>query len=422
MNVNGRAELSIAKDLFRKLQEIGEDGVGITRDSYGIGESAAFDLMETEAGRHGLDTERDAAGNLVITLQSQNPERPAIACGSHLDSVRHGGNFDGAAGVVAGFLALVRMRADGFIPNRPLRLYALRAEESAAFGIPNLGASALFGGVTVDQLNSLHSVSKRTLREAMREVGADVSRIERGDVLLDPSSLHAWLEVHIEQGPVLTARNLPVAVVTGIRGNVRHRRVTCLGETGHSGAVPLNLRHDAVFAVAELLHCLDLRSRAIIAAGDDFVFTTGILETDSTNHSITRIPETVNFSFDARSQSIGTLDAFHSFFIAECFRLERERGVHFIIDQRIDTPPAIMDANWISRLCKALRKFGVSGEPIPSGAGHDSAIFANVGVPSGMLFIRNQNGSHNPQEAMDLEDFMCAYQVLHLVLTTELKG
>jgi len=124
----------LAENLFATLRQVTGDGVGITRDSYGRGESAALDIIETAARAYGLEATRDAAANLAVTLPGSDPELPVLACGSHLDSVPQGGNYDGAAGVIAGLLALIRMRAEGFVPRRTIRLYGLRGEESAAFG------------------------------------------------------------------------------------------------------------------------------------------------------------------------------------------------------------------------------------------------------------------------------------------------
>ncbi|HEY8287863.1 MAG TPA: Zn-dependent hydrolase [Acetobacteraceae bacterium] len=410
------AGLALAEALFAALRRAGDDGVGITRDSYGAGESVALDLVENAARAHGLDTARDAAANLVVTLPGNDPALPALACGSHLDSVPQGGNYDGAAGVIAGLIALTRMRTENFVPRRAIRLYALRGEESAAFGRAYMGSSALFGLLTQADLALPHAVTGRPLRDCLRDVGAAVERIERGEVLLQPASLAGWLELHIEQGPVLVARKLPVATVTGIRGNVRHRTVTCVGEAGHSGAVPRWLRHDAVFAVADLLHRLDNHWQVLIGQGHDLVVTTGVLGTDPAEHAIARIPGKVRFSFEARSQSQATIDAFHELFEEECRRIEEDRGVRFEMDRRLDTAPAIMDAAWIGRLRAAVQRLELVDEPMASGAGHDAAVFANAGVPSVMVFVRNENGSHNPREAMEMEDFMLGAEVLRLGL------
>ena len=410
----GRA---LAEELFAALRRAGDDGVGITRDSYGAGESAALDIVEAAARARGLDTARDAGANLVVTLAGSDPSLPVLACGSHLDSVPQGGNYDGAAGVIAGLLALARMRAEGVVPRRGIRLYGLRGEESAAFGRAYMGSSALFGLLTPADLALPHAVTGRSLGDCMAGVGAEVARIERGEALLDPASVAAWLELHIEQGPVLVARALPVSIVTGIRGNLRHRAVTCLGEAGHSGAVPRWLRHDAVFATADLLHRLDGHWQVLLGQGHDLVVTAGVLGTDPAEHAIARIPGRLRFSFEARSQSEATLEAFHALFEEECRRIEEERGVRFVAERRLDTAPAVMDPGWVGRLRGILRRLGLPDEPMASGAGHDAAVFANAGVPSAMIFVRNEHGSHNPREAMGMEDFMAGAEVLRLALT-----
>jgi beta-ureidopropionase / N-carbamoyl-L-amino-acid hydrolase len=409
----GRA---LAEHLFASLRETTTDGVGITRDSYGVGESAALDIVETAARTRQLATNRDEAANLVVTLPGADPALPFLACGSHLDSVPRGGNYDGAAGVIAGLMALVRLRQDGIVPRRTIRLYALRGEESAAFGRAYIGSSALFGQLTEEDLALPHAVTGRPLRDCIASTGAAIERIAAGERLLDPATVHAWLELHIEQGPVLIARDLPVAAVTGIRGNVRHRSVTCLGEAGHSGTVPRWLRRDAVFATAELLTHLDGHWQSLLGQGQDLVVTTGVLGTDPAEHAIARIPGTVRFSFEARSQSLATLDAFHALLLEECQRIEESRGVRFEIDRRLDTAPATMDPVWVDRLRAAIRLLGLDDEPMASGAGHDAAVFANAGVPSAMVFVRNQNGSHNPHEDMAMDDFLAGADVLRLSL------
>jgi beta-ureidopropionase / N-carbamoyl-L-amino-acid hydrolase len=279
-----------------------------------------------------------------------------------------------------------------------------------------MGPSALFGLLTEADLATKDSDGKFTLGEAMRSVGADVDRIEKGERLIDPKSIAAWLELHIEQGPVLTARELPIGIVTGIRGNVRHRVVECVGAAGHSGAVPRWLRHDAVFATSELISHLDHHWRTMLERGRDLVITAGIVGTDPNEHAIARIPGKMRFSLEFRSQSKETLEAFYDLFLSECQMVGEQRGVEFKLDRRLETAPATMDATWIERLRAAARGLGLPDEPMPSGAGHDAAVFANQGVPSSMIFVRNQNGSHNPDEAMEIDDFVAGVEVMSAAL------
>jgi N-carbamoyl-L-amino-acid hydrolase len=150
----------------------------------------------------------------------------------------------------------------------------------------------------------------------------------------------------------------------------------------------------------------------LLERGTDLVVTTGIVGTDPAEHSISRIPGRVGFSLEARSKSQDTLEAFYQLVRAECTAISRERGVAFEFDRRLASDPAIMDPGLCALMSQACTAQGTAFEPIPSGAGHDAALFANAGVPSGMLFVRNQNGSHNPHEAMEIEDFMLGVEAL----------
>lgn len=414
--IDTNADEELAEKLFSELRRQTGDGVGISRAAYGDSETAALNIIEAEAMLHGLEAERDAGANLVITLQGTNPDLPFIACGSHLDSVPQGGNYDGAAGVIAGLAVVAGYKRQGFKPERSIKVFGLRGEESARFGKAYMGSNALFGQLTADDLASVDETSGKTLAECMREVGVDIERVRKGEPLLDASSVAAWIELHIEQGPVLVARDLPIGIVTGIRGNVRHRLVECLGEAGHSGAVPRWLRRDAVFATAELISHLDRHWRTLLERGRDIVITSGVLGTDPSEHAIARIPGAVRFSFEIRSQSKETLEAFYDLFLSECQLVADERGVQFNLDRRLESAPGVMDKGWIERLKVAARRLNLSEEEMPSGAGHDAAVFANAGIPSAMIFVRNQNGSHNPEEAMKISDFVAGVAVMRAAI------
>jgi len=407
---------ALAEQMFDALRAASSDGVGVTRASYGEGESAALDIVDAKAQALGLRTERDAGANLVVTLEGSEPHLPYLACGSHLDSVPQGGNFDGAAGVIAGLTVLAGLKNSGFRPRRTVKLFALRGEESARFGKAYIGSSALFGLLTASDLATRATDSASTLAECMRAVGADVARIEKGQPLLDPGKIAVWLELHIEQGPVLVARDLPLGIVTGIRGNIRHRSVECIGTAGHSGAVPRWLRHDAMFATSELISHLDHHWRTLLERGRDLVITVGVVTTDPREHAIARIPGRLRFSFELRSQSKETLESFYDLFLSECQLVGEERGVEFKLDRRVDSAPAVMDAGWIERLQVAAAALGLPAEKMPSGAGHDAAVFANQGVSSAMIFVRNEHGSHNPEEAMTIDDFLAGVEVMAAAL------
>ncbi|WP_408160611.1 hydantoinase/carbamoylase family amidase [Herbaspirillum lusitanum] len=397
--------------ILDEVAALTRDGEGITRESYGKGEELAMQAIENYAQTMGLIAERDAVQNLWLRLPEDKRDAPAVVIGSHLDSVPQGGNFDGLAGVVAGMLVLDRLR-DDIESAPPVRVLALRGEESAWYGKAYTGSLALLGQLPASALQLRHRSGTGTLGEALAACGADVDAIERGKAAVDPKRIAAYLELHIEQGPVMITRGWPTAIVTGIRGNMRHNRVTCIGETGHSGAVPRWLRKDAVLAVAELLSRMDEHWRVLLQMGMDLVMTTGICTTPANSHAVSVIPGEVQFSFEVRSQDKDTLERFYQLMQDECSAIARERGVSFEFDQRLYSAPATMDAGWIKAFEEAASVSGASAVHIPSGAGHDAAVFANAGIPSGMVFIRNANGSHNVHEAMDTADMMQGVELL----------
>jgi N-carbamoyl-L-amino-acid hydrolase len=414
---NAADPAKLAAELFDALHRMSFDGVGITRASYDAGEQAALDFLAQWARDEGFAVSWDRAANLVVELAGADPALPAMACGSHCDSVPQGGNFDGAAGVIAGLLCLHRLKRDGQTPPRSIRVYGLRGEESPWFGKPYLGSSALFGKLEPGDLARPHRETRKPLSDYMAAAGADVAAIAAGETLIDPKSLAAFIELHIEQGPVLVDRSLPVGVVTGIRGNIRHLKVKCVGEAGHSGTVPRWLRHDAVLAVADLLMRLDEHWRVLMERGIDLVITSGIFTTDPSRHAMSRIPGEVEFSLEFRSQSLETLETFYRLVQTECDGVAKARGVRFEFDGRVFSQPEKVPDRWIDHLDRLAAELKIPSCRLPSGAGHDAVMFAGAGIPASMIFVRNAHGSHNPREAMTIDDFMKGVDLLHAALT-----
>lgn len=403
----------LAANLFDELRVRSFDGVGITRECYDEGENAAMELFRDFAERNGLKVRTDGAAHLSITLPGDDGTKPGLILASHADSVPQGGNFDGAAGVVAAILTLVRLAREGVRTPVPVRAMVLRGEESAFYGRANIGSRILLGELDPRDLEAKRRGTGRTLGETLQKAGIDVEAVARRERFIDPASVKAYLELHIEQGPVMLARKFPTAVVTGIRGNLRHRNIVCRGEAGHSGTVPRWLRRDAVFAVADLLMRLDEHWNRLLERGLDLVMTMGVISTDPELHAMSRIPGEVAFSFEVRSQSFDTLEAFYELFCSECRAISDLRKVKFEFDDRIYAEPARMDETIVRKLVAASEKLGLPIETLASGAGHDAAVFANAKIPSGMIFVRNANGSHNPQEAMELDDFMQGVDLMY---------
>jgi N-carbamoyl-L-amino-acid hydrolase len=406
-------DLDVAAALFEALSRATRRGRGIVRDSYGEGEQAAHDILRSAAGTIGLEISVDAIGNLFMTLPGRDRSAPRIIMGSHLDSVPQGGNYDGAAGVVAALSVLSAMRRAGVVPQCDVSAMGIRAEESAWFDVAYVGSGGTFGLLDPACLAVPRSDNGVTLESALKENGFDPQPIRERRRLLDPSRIRAYLELHIEQGPTLVAQGLSAAVVSGIRGCKRFRNARCTGEYGHSGAVARPYRRDAVAATVALLHHMETVWLRHEAAGEDLVLTSGELFTDPAMHGPSKIAGETRFVLDIRGLTAATMEAVAAEARAAAERLGAAYRVHIDLGATSDSPPAVMDSRLRARLMSLLeRPFEMA-----SGAGHDAAVFAKVGIPSAMIFVRNERGSHNADEAMSLDDFgVAARALLELVL------
>ncbi len=405
--------LAVATALFDRLVAATADPPGITRASYGEGEAAAHAILAEAARALDLKVTTDAIGTLRMTLPGTDRTLPAVAMGSHLDSVPHGGNFDGAAGVVIGLAIAAALRRAGLRPARDLLVLGIRAEEMCWFPAHYLGSRALFGLLPRDTPDTLRRVDTgRTLAEHMAEQGLDPAPIREGRSLLDPARLHAFIEPHIEQGPVLVEEGLPLAIVTGIRGSRRYPLARVTGTNAHAGAVPRRHRQDAAMAGVALIAALDARWARLEATGADLVCTAGILATDPAHHTSTKIPGLLRFSLDIRSEDAALLAELDAWLQAEATRIGAARGVAFDLGAGTHAAPAPMDDRLRALLRRHTEAAGLLVREMASGAGHDCATFAGLGVPSAMLFLRNPNGSHNPDEALDMADVGAGLAVL----------
>ncbi len=401
-------DIKLAETLFDTLDRATRRGKGIVRDSFGDGEQAAHDIMRAAAQTLRLEICVDAIGNLMMTLPGRDRRLPRIIIGSHLDSSPQSGNFDGAAGVVAGVCVLSAFRSADKQLDCDVTVMGIRAEESSWFNISYLGSGGAFGLLDPACLAITRSDTGRSLEATLLERGFDPSPIRERRALLDPSRIRAYLELHIEQGPTLVAEALPAAVVTGIRGCKRFRNAGCIGQYAHSGAVNRPHRHDAVAATVALLHHLETLWQQYEQRGADLTITFGELYTDAAFHAPSKIAGETHFVIDIRSVSQEIMDAVAEEARRAAARIAADYRVMFDLGATSDSPPAVMD----ERLRAGFRAQLQSPFEMPSGAGHDAATFAKMGIPTGMIFVRNENGSHNPDEAMSLDDFDTAARAL----------
>ncbi len=406
----GQAD-AFAKDVFEHIRSMSADTAGVSRQGYSDLETAVHKYLADIATGFGMEISVDAAGNMWMRYPGEDRSLPALVSGSHSDSVPQGGNYDGLAGVVAALTVAWWMHKIGFTPKRDYVVLAIRNEESSFFGKAYVGSLALMGLLTDADLELKHRDLDLTLGEAIRGQGFDTIPMTQGKPLMDLSTMAAFVELHIEQGPMLDASSDRVGVVTGIRGNFRHKSVQCLGQTAHSGAVDKAYRHDAVMAFAELAHSMENHWQDWLDKGADLVFTMGVANTAPTA-AIAIIPGEVNFSIDMRSLHRDTLERFHDLLLAEAKRIGDARGISFTFDRLLIAEPGLMDDKVSAKLVDLAKHYDFPFRQLASGAGHDAAVFSNKGVPVGMIFVANQHGSHNYKEAMRLDDFILGTDLL----------
>ncbi|PZV39380.1 Zn-dependent hydrolase [Mesorhizobium kowhaii] len=412
----------LAGSVLERLAETTTDAPGITRVAYGPGERFAHDLVRKEAEKLGATARVDAAGNLYLTLKGRNPDLPAIVIGSHLDSVPHGGNFDGAAGVVAGLAVMAELVGQKIQPARDLILMVTRAEEAVWFPLSYPGSQAALGLLEPQALEARRSDSGRTLAEHMLEEGFDPDAVRRGVSGIDTSRIAAFVEVHIEQGPRLVAAGVPVGIVTGIAGGFRYVDATCLGAYGHSGAEPRFARHDSVLGFADLVAGLEAEWDALEREGHEATITFGRVQSDPSQHGGSRVLGELRFTLDVRSAEAAVLERIEARLQALFAEVGAKRGVVFEAGPRFTWEPATMAPALIVGLDRAAQDMQMRVPHVPSGAGHDAATFAGASVPSAMLFVRNENGSHNPHESMEIADLDQAIRLLFRFVTDFDRG
>ena len=409
------AQKPLVQRLLDGVAEIGADPPGITRDAYGRGENAAHDLIRKAGEALGMQASIDAGANLSLRWVAETPEAPPIIIGSHLDSIVQGGNFDGAAGVIAGIGAVAALRAAGITPRRDIEVLALRCEEAVWFGLGLIGSRCLLARLPPGALELRHARTGKTLAESIAAAGGDPLRLAQGKRLRDPAAIGAYLEIHIEQAPQLIEADVPIAICLANPGNLRHPFIRIKGEDAHTG-LPHRFRRDAALAGADLSLCLEKLWLEEEAAGRPMAVTIGRFHTSADRHSLTAVSGDFELSLDLRAYDAAhlvTLEARLHDIVAE---VAARRRVTITLGERSSAAPGLMDTSLMDGLAKAATACGINAARLHSPGTHDANNFAAAGVKTGMLLVRNQNGSHNPDEAMETDDLMAAITVVARVL------
>jgi allantoate deiminase len=396
--------------LYNRLIELGKIGRqesgGITRLAYTSEDRAAKELVKSFMREAGLSVREDAVGNIIGRKEGKNPKAPVILTGSHIDSVYHGGIFDGALGVVGGIEVLQTMNEREIVTEHPIEVYAFHDEEGTRFSYSMLGSRGVAGTLTREDLELVDKAGV-TIAQAMQSQGLNPSEFQLAS--RQAHSLKAFIELHIEQGKVLECHNIPVGIVTGIV-NELWMKFTVKGEAGHAGATPMNLRKDALVTASEIVQMIDREARKTGST----VATVGKLSVQPCGINI--IPGTVEFTLDLRDLRQEVSDQVENVILSQARQICETKGlsIEWEILQRI--PPSPCSEEFQIAAENAFRTLGLTPYKLHSGAGHDAMHLAPL-CPIGMIFIRSKDGiSHNPNEWSSLEDCAAGVKVLYHTL------
>ena len=356
----------------------------------------------------GLDVEIDGFGNVIGYKIGTNPDLPVVMVGSHTDSVPNGGNYDGVVGVLSAIEAVRSMIDDGFEHEHTIAVVDFMCEESSRFGAATLGSKAMRGKLTLNDLHRLVDTQGISLYDALKNRKLHPDAIES---MAYKRPVKAFIEMHIEQGKVLEHEQKQIGIVSGIAAPERFY-VTIRGNADHSGATPMNLRHDALCGASKII--LGIEEVTSMQEEPPVVGTVGIAEVVPGAMNV--IPGAVKLGVDIRSISKVARDSV-VFLIKELIDVIAEkRGLSYTIEPISKDHPVSMHPLMVKEIERAVTSLQLEYMIMPSGAGHDAMHWAEV-APTGMIFIPCRDGiSHNSAEFAAMDDIVAGAEVLENVI------
>jgi N-carbamoyl-L-amino-acid hydrolase len=399
--------------LLRRLDALAEIGAidgpdgsrGSARLALTDADRAGRDLVVTWMGDLGLDVAVDAIGNVVATRPGTDPARPPVMTGSHIDTVATGGRYDGNLGVLAGLEVIETLEQHGIATRHPLAVAFFTNEEGARFQPDMLGSLVYAGGLPLEEALDIAGRDGAT-------VGAELARIGYAGPVPCPAATrpHAFVELHIEQGPVLESEGIGIGVVTGVQG-ISWQEITITGQANHAGTTPMAMRHDAAYVAAEL--AVFVRVVALELGGHQ-VATVGAI--DVRPNLVNVVPATATLTVDLRNTDEAVLRDAERRVAERCDVLAAREGVTIRRRRLARFEPVAFDPAVIDLVEATARRIGHTTLRLPAGAGHDAQMVARL-CPAGMVFTPSVKGiSHNPAEHTDLTDLAAGADVLLQVL------
>ncbi len=394
------------KNELKEISEFGKlEGGGITRLAYSVEEQDSRNYLKNLMSNIGMIIKEDAIGNIYGTLTGSENIEPVVS-GSHLDSVPLGGCYDGTLGVMCALESIRTIKENNSKHIRPIQLIVFSCEESSRFNMATLGSKAITGKLNIENLKNLKDKSGISVYEAAKEFGCNIDDLN--SAVLKEDSIYSYIELHIEQGPVLENSEIPVGIVTGIASPIRYE-LTIKGRADHSGATPMNMRKDALVTASKIV--LGIEDIAKNRGSDTVVATIGYA--NAVPGVLNVIPGEVKLGIDIRDIDKDSLFEVDNLINELIENSVNEDELDYELVQLCKDTPTKLDKKIIDLLESEANKLSIKSLKIPSGAGHDAMHMPKISKYTGMIFVPCKEGiSHNVKEEINLEDIYQATNVL----------
>ena len=395
----------IQKDIESLAKFSCVEGIGCTRYTYTKEFRQAADYIISEMKAAGLEVREDPIGIIIGRLEGKNPNAPVIMTGSHFDTVKTGGRFDGPAGVVTALETARVLHDEGFQPECPIEFVALPEEEGARFGGGLFGSRAICGQLKEGEIENYRDWNGVSIAEAMKEYGLDPAKAHEAQ--RKPGDIGLFLELHIEQGPVLENNNIDVGIVDAIVG-LKTFVVTVKGRSDHAGTTPIPMRADTMLAAAR---AITAGTDKALELNDGTVFTVGRVETVPGGFNI--VAKETKFTIDCRSRGLESVDTVIAAVRESLEKSAAENpGLSFEMFESLRANPVPMKPEVKALLEEKAAECGISTMQMLSGAGHDAMIMGSL-CDVAMVFVPSKDGrSHVPEEWTDYEDLRNGVEIV----------
>jgi len=378
---------------------------GLTRFTFTEAERQARAYLEAELKKIGIEPYADAAGNLFGRIESENKDAPVIMIGSHYDSVKNGGHFDGPAGVIMALEIMTKLKEEGFKPECPIEFAALIEEEGGRFGSGLYGSRAMAGKISYQDLLEYKDKDGISMAEELENNGYDPKKIKEAE--RKPEDIKAFIELHIEQGPILENESKDVGLVDFIVG-INEFKVKIEGRPDHAGTTPMDMRKDALLSAAEIVKTVE---KSAAAAGEGTVATVGEFRVKPGAANI--VPGEVEFTVDIRSKSAELVKQVKSDIKQALENEEEKNQIKHQINELLYVDPIPLSEEIVELFVESAEESGFSYKKMISGAGHDAMVMAEL-TDVGLVFVPSRNGrSHCPEEWTDYEDLQKGIETIY---------